>query len=400
MDPLGMSVIWVGVIWAGVLGTLIGSFSNVVIYRLPAGTSIVFPGSACPACGRRLRPLELIPIVSWVVQRGRCRGCATWISLRYPAIEAIVGAAWATAAWWSLHTGSSAMAFVLLAAWSTVLIIVAAIDVDTLTIPDVLSLSTALVVIVAAATATWWRPMAGVPTVASVAAGAASAAGSLVLVERIGALVLRRGRDTRERTVPIGFDTVVTGAVAGAAAGAVVGIVAATLQVVASLVSRRAVRLPEPLAWAAWLVLLAISPWTVGPLDAVEGTLIAAGAAALAGAWTWWLVDLRSAASSRATGGHQADDEASAEHDDEPIAMGFGDVKLAGTIGALVGVSAWWVAGGLAIALGAVVGVAVRLAGGTRVLPFGPFLAVGGIVAAYVGDAWVTAYLRFLGIVP
>lgn len=388
MDPLGGSTTWF-VTWAGVLGTLIGSFSNVVIHRLPTGRSIVHPGSACPACGHRLRPFELVPIVSWAVQRGRCRSCATAISWRYPAIEAVVGMAWAVAAWWTVSSGGSATSFLLLAGWSTVLIVLAAIDLDTLTIPDVLSLPTALVVIGVAAMARWLLPVAGVIDVAEAVAGAATAAGSLVLVERLGSLVLRRFRDTRERTVPIGFDTVVVGAVAGACAGATAGLVTAASHVAVCAIARRPVRLPEPAAWAIWALAMIASPWTVGVLPAVQGTIVAAGVAALVGAWTWWIVERARPAN---------DDDV--PPDDEPIAMGFGDVKLAGAIGALVGTSAWWVAGGLAVVSGAVVGIVVRLAGGGRAIPFGPFLAIGGIVAAYVGDAWVTGYLRFLGFAP
>jgi len=71
----------------GVFGSIIGSFLNVVIYRVPAGRSLVSPASACGACGHTIRWYDNIPIVSWLVLRGRCRDCSAKISVRYPLIE-------------------------------------------------------------------------------------------------------------------------------------------------------------------------------------------------------------------------------------------------------------------------------------------------------------------------
>lgn len=79
-------------IWAiflFLMGACVGSFLNVVIYRLPRGESIVFPGSHCPSCGRGIRGYDNIPILSWLVLRGRCRDCKAPISPRYISIEAI-----------------------------------------------------------------------------------------------------------------------------------------------------------------------------------------------------------------------------------------------------------------------------------------------------------------------
>jgi leader peptidase (prepilin peptidase) / N-methyltransferase len=69
------------------MGLTVGSFANVLIYRLPRSESIVFPGSHCPHCGRAIRPLENIPLLSWIMLGGRCRGCKERISFRYPLIE-------------------------------------------------------------------------------------------------------------------------------------------------------------------------------------------------------------------------------------------------------------------------------------------------------------------------
>jgi len=70
-----------------VLGLLLGSFLNVVIYRVPLARSIVRPGSACPECGHAVRAYDNIPLVSWLLLRGRCRDCKSPISARYPAVE-------------------------------------------------------------------------------------------------------------------------------------------------------------------------------------------------------------------------------------------------------------------------------------------------------------------------
>lgn len=74
-----------------ILGTILGSFYNVVGYRLPKGESIIFPASHCPKCNHRLTPLELIPIFSWIIQGGRCKNCHEKIAIFYPIFEAGCG---------------------------------------------------------------------------------------------------------------------------------------------------------------------------------------------------------------------------------------------------------------------------------------------------------------------
>jgi len=80
-----VQIVWIAFLFA--LGACVGSFLNVVIYRLPRGESIVFPGSHCPQCGAAIKWYDNIPIVSWLVLRGRCRSCKCWISPRYLLIE-------------------------------------------------------------------------------------------------------------------------------------------------------------------------------------------------------------------------------------------------------------------------------------------------------------------------
>ena len=77
------------VVSVGLLGALIGSFLNVVVHRLPRRESLAFPASRCTGCGTAIRPRDNVPVLSWIVLRGRCRGCGESISRRYPAVELV-----------------------------------------------------------------------------------------------------------------------------------------------------------------------------------------------------------------------------------------------------------------------------------------------------------------------
>ena len=81
------------IVAAGVFGGVIGSFLNVVIWRLPRGESIVSPGSRCPACERPIAPYDNLPVLSWLLLRGRCRHCGARISARYPLVELLTALA-------------------------------------------------------------------------------------------------------------------------------------------------------------------------------------------------------------------------------------------------------------------------------------------------------------------
>jgi len=117
-------------------GAIVGSFLNVVIYRVPLGKSIVWPASACTKCGRELLWYENVPVASWLVLRGRCRTCATPISFQYPLIEAITAAMFGLA-WWYYGPG------VLLASrllFGCALIVLFAIDLEHHLLPNVITL--------------------------------------------------------------------------------------------------------------------------------------------------------------------------------------------------------------------------------------------------------------------
>ena len=123
-------------VFCGVLGLLIGSFLNVVIWRVPRGESVVSPPSHCPGCDRPIAPRDNVPVLSWLLLRGRCRGCGTRISVRYPAVELATGALFAGLA---VHFGAHAVlpAFLYLGA---VGIALALIDFDHHRLPDALTL--------------------------------------------------------------------------------------------------------------------------------------------------------------------------------------------------------------------------------------------------------------------
>ena len=80
-----------GAVLAGIFGTIIGSFLNVVAYRLPRKESLSHPPSRCPSCGAPVKPYDNIPVLSWLLLRGRCRNCKAPISWRYPVVEAGTG---------------------------------------------------------------------------------------------------------------------------------------------------------------------------------------------------------------------------------------------------------------------------------------------------------------------
>ena len=83
------------IVVAGLFGAVIGSFLNVVAHRVPRGESLLHPGSHCPACDAPVKPYDNVPVVSWLLLRGRCRNCGTRISPRYPLVELATAVAFA-----------------------------------------------------------------------------------------------------------------------------------------------------------------------------------------------------------------------------------------------------------------------------------------------------------------
>lgn len=126
----------VSLVLSFVFGACIGSFLNVCIYRIPRNLSIVFPGSTCPDCGRRLPFFTNIPLLSFLVLRGRCRFCSRPIPWRYPVVECLTGMLAALAC---LTFGPTLEALVWFA-FAAALVVVSGIDLEFRIIPDRISL--------------------------------------------------------------------------------------------------------------------------------------------------------------------------------------------------------------------------------------------------------------------
>ncbi|GMA57611.1 leader peptidase (prepilin peptidase)/N-methyltransferase/leader peptidase (prepilin peptidase)/N-methyltransferase [Alicyclobacillus sacchari] len=124
-------------------GLAFGSFANVVAYRVPRRESIVRPRSHCVHCHHTLSWWELVPVLSWLVLRGRCRGCGKPISPRYPLLEFVTGVLFASA-WWQGHT--LAQVFVWALFWLYLMMAVGT-DLTAMIVPDVLSLPAAVVLL-------------------------------------------------------------------------------------------------------------------------------------------------------------------------------------------------------------------------------------------------------------
>lgn len=120
----------------GVLGLAIGSFLNVVVWRVPRGESVVHPRSACPRCGHEIRSRDNVPVLSWLVLRGRCRDCGEPISPRYPVVELSTGVLFALVGAWTGPTWVLPAYLYLVAA----AVALALIDLDTQRLPDVIVL--------------------------------------------------------------------------------------------------------------------------------------------------------------------------------------------------------------------------------------------------------------------
>ena len=131
--------------FSALMGLLVGSFLNVVAHRLPRGGSLVTPRSACPQCGTPVRPYDNVPVLSWLVLRGRCRDCSAPISSRYPLVEAGTAALWALVA--IVHHDDTAR-LVLGLTLVTLLVPMALIDLEHRIIPNRLTAPAAVLAIV------------------------------------------------------------------------------------------------------------------------------------------------------------------------------------------------------------------------------------------------------------
>lgn len=122
-------------ITAGILGLMMGSFANVCVYRIPRRESIAVPASHCPSCGHSIAFRDNIPLLSWLLLKGRCRYCTAHIPWRYPFLEAVMGLSFAGLAWLYGATpmllSACSLAFLL---WTLTLI-----DLETFSLPNALT---------------------------------------------------------------------------------------------------------------------------------------------------------------------------------------------------------------------------------------------------------------------
>src|ERR687897_1550863 len=140
---------------AVLFGLVVGSFLNVVIHRVPHHESVVWPASHCPHCGEPIRPRDNVPLISYLLLRGRCRNCKERISVRYPAVEALTGLLFGAAAYEFGVSLGLLPALVLIAA----LIALAVIDLEHRLLPNVIVGPAALVGLVLSILvdpAGWW----------------------------------------------------------------------------------------------------------------------------------------------------------------------------------------------------------------------------------------------------
>jgi leader peptidase (prepilin peptidase)/N-methyltransferase len=167
----------VGAVFAVWLGLLFGSFANVCIYRWPPtdehpeGRSVVKPGSHCGACKTPIRWYDNVPLLSYLWLRGKCRACKTGFSPRYLLVEALTGALFGVAWWFTLGTGgmflpldARVMQFVIYAAFVFVLVVITFIDIDhklilnKVTVPSIVIAYGASLLLGRA----WWQGLVGI----------------------------------------------------------------------------------------------------------------------------------------------------------------------------------------------------------------------------------------------
>ncbi len=204
----------------GLFGLVIGSFLNVLIHRVPLHRSIVWPSSSCPHCGGRIKALDNVPVLSYLLLRGRCRECEGRISLRYPLVEVLTGVLFALAAY---EFGLS-LALVLISA----LVALAGIDLEHRLLPNVVVGPAALVgfvLSVAGDPGRWWVYLVSAFGVAAglfalalaypggMGMGDVKMGGMLgaFLGALVGGVLMARGKVRRRSALPFGVFLAVAG---------------------------------------------------------------------------------------------------------------------------------------------------------------------------------------------
>ncbi len=163
MEPLSVDALFLPLLV--LFGLMVGSFLNVCIARVPAGESIVHPGSRCPACGTAIRWFDNIPVVSYVVLRGRCRACGVRISPRYVIVEVVTAIAFLLQ---GLDVGPDPLLLASRIVFTSLLIAMFGTDLETQRLPDAFTLSGLVLGLVGSV----WLPPGWRDSVLGAAAGA------------------------------------------------------------------------------------------------------------------------------------------------------------------------------------------------------------------------------------
>jgi leader peptidase (prepilin peptidase)/N-methyltransferase len=341
-------------------GLVVGSFLNVCIQRLPADESVIRPGSRCPRCRAPIRPWDNIPVLSYLLLRGRCRACRGAISWRYPAVEILTGLLFLGVVW-RFGVGGRAVAW---AAFLAGLVVVAFIDLEHMIVPDEVSLPG----IAAGLLAAWaWPP----PGIWSAALGVLLGGGLLWAAALAAPRLLTKGRvevDAELRIAKINQTArrllnVAAEDVQGHACVEVLGEQSDLVRVCREAAVEGRTYSDEPLDLpgrdGAGVPVLVTSTVRRGPDHAFAGARLVL----------------------------------------KREGMGLGDVKLAAMIGAFLGWQGLLVAFLLGTLSGSLVGLGL-LSAGLKVreepIPFGPFLALGATGALFWGEGLVRWYWRLL----
>jgi leader peptidase (prepilin peptidase) / N-methyltransferase len=360
-----------------VLGALVGSFTNVLIYRLPRKENIAFPPSHCPHCDHRLGVLDLVPIFSWLALRGKCRYCGKPIKSRYPIVE-LVTAVFYTAIAYFFNPLDQPLLTVGYWFLFTILLAGSAIDLETFELPDELTIP-AIGVGLAIAAFLGFLPRA--------LEGALIGAGLISAINAFGAWVMRRFREPVHPALPIGYLNIHLAGLVGALFGVIPAVIAGIALAVIHFVIKRPLPFLDLISLGGFVVALAFkasSGGLEGVIQSLSLGLQGMGAMAILTGLYWWFAP-------------DVEDD-TPEDELDPIAMGFGDVKLWAAVGAFLGWQGALFGIAAAVAAGAVIGVALLLRGGSRQIPFGPYLALGALVALFTGSAPLLEYLRSLGL--
>ena len=346
---------------AALIGGIVGSFLNACIHRMPRGISLLDPRrSFCPACGSTIRWHENVPVVSWLLLRGKCSSCGERISFRYPLVEILTAALFAFA--WARYGPPLALFYWVLLA---LLIAAAFIDIEHFIIPDEITLGGAaagllLSILFPQAMQTTSRLESFCLSLAAAAFGY----GLLWLVVELGKLVFGNKRhhfakeepfvlqpDGNDVTLQIGDETLSWEEIFARESD----------ELVLECASSSIAGVTPVLRFRHDRMIVENKETPLAELNAISGTL-------------------RSIVIPRE-------------------AMGFGDVKLAAAIGGFLG----WKAVVFSLCAGSIIGCLAALAGiflargkaGARV-PFGPFLALGAIIWTFCGDEIWASYFGLI----